>query len=268
MIMKDWQAIRVNRPDLTDYVIHFTRPRTDKVDEKNIQVSALQVLLEILEYGFIKPGFALLPNRSSKTARATVKGPDPAVCLTEQPLWAFLKYRDAVSCPRYSGYGIAYHKHMPYSHLGRPVLYGANIEIGRRMKEGEKGWEEGKDIFEGGLPRELQYLWVNYAPDLPDYCDYPIDFTWEREGRVKPLRCYYPKGLPVFLEHSYPGLVAGAIIVEKDADVSVVRDKLNSLAEEGKTWAKRLTRVISLETAKRRIESGTQYVQVDTWQDE
>lgn len=179
--MKDWERIRASRDDLTDYVVHFTRYRAERSEGRFRHVSARDVLIEILGTGHLRPDYAARSNMYSRTPRATVKGPQTAVCLTEQPLWAAIKSRDALTLPRYSGYGIAYHKYLLYAAGGRPALYALQSCLGRRLRSDEAGWEQGKDIFTGGLPADLQYLWVNYQPDLPGNCDYPIDFTWERE---------------------------------------------------------------------------------------
>ena len=170
--MKDWERIRAEREDLTDYVIHFTRDRlwhdvvangqTPKVPFVPF-VPARDVLIEILDYGYIRPTYAPMNNQFCRDRRATVRGPDPAVCLTEQPLSAVVRMRALGIARRYSGYGIAYHKVALHSDGGRPVLYGTENEFGQ-------------------LPLHLQYLWVNYKPVMPGCSDYPIDFTWDASG--------------------------------------------------------------------------------------
>src|SRR5687768_3165021 len=82
--MKDWQRIRQQRHDLTDYVVHLTKATCRQVDGKYVTRTGRQVLKQILEDGHIKATFA--PYRNKDDQR-TVRGPDPAVCLTEQPLW-------------------------------------------------------------------------------------------------------------------------------------------------------------------------------------
>lgn len=79
--MKDWEQIRHQRDDLTDYVIHFTKPYY----ERPRMHQPAEVLAAILDCGYIRPTFAPMPSRNNSTPRPTVKGPDPAVCLTEQP---------------------------------------------------------------------------------------------------------------------------------------------------------------------------------------
>lgn len=267
--MKDWQRIRHERTDLTDYVIHFTKD-TPIVDEYlNLRsdgyMTARRVFVAILNDGFIRPTFAPIRNKTIQTVNNTVRGPYPAVCLTEQPLSAVLT---TLRCSRnrYSGFGIAYHKYALTQAGGNPVLYGDGSIIGRWIRRDEPGYEEGKDIYTGGLPPELQYLWVRYKPASPQSEGYPIDFTWEREWRVK---CGEP-GLPVFLEKYErdftPELPAGALIVEKDEQVPKLRQKLAAKAEAGVSWAGKFSRIVSLETVERKLGEGDhKYARIETW---
>jgi hypothetical protein len=115
--MKDWQAIRVARYDLTDYVVHLTK------NQRQPFLKASKVLKQILVTGFIKPTFAKMRSLNRSEELPTIKGPDPAVCLTEQPLWSLLKTLPIIGS-RYSGFGVAYHKVKLHAAGGRPVLYG------------------------------------------------------------------------------------------------------------------------------------------------
>ena len=260
--METWERIRFGRKDLTDYVVHFTRRRdvmTVLADDKMMPLAplkptmacALDVLINILQCGYIRPSFALRKNRSRPDRRtATVKGPDPAVCLTEQPLSAILAM--LAMTDRYSGYGIAYHKFALHAHGGRPVWYGTEKELGQRIPEAGAGWQDGKDVRKFGLPEDLQYLWVRYQPRMPGCGGYPVDFTWEGEWRVKPQG----NGLPILLEQDYFRPPKVAILVEKDEDIAIVRGHVNRIATSGSEWARHLQHVFSLETAKRKLEEG------------
>ena len=58
----------------------------------------------------------------------------------------------------------------------------------------------------------------------------------------------------------------GAIIVEWDEDVRVVRDCLNELTAAGQEWPCQLRRVVSLETAKRHLKRGdTRFARLEQW---
>src|SRR5262245_45070220 len=101
MAKKHWEAIRAARDDLTDYVVHLTRTGTNG--------NPLVTRLQILRSGVIRPTFGLKRLARQTTTSITVKGPDPAVCLTEQTIAAIFKTLPIVG-DRYRGYGIAYHK--------------------------------------------------------------------------------------------------------------------------------------------------------------
>lgn len=267
--MKDWQLIRLARTDITDYVIHFTKHRsfldTKWPDREPGFARADQVFLEILKEGVIRPTFAPIKSKTSGTTSNTVRGPDPAVRLTEQPLSAVLVTRRCAGS-RHSGFGIAYHKYALFQAGGRPVLYGSKSMLGARVNPGEPGYVEGKEIYAGGLPQDLQYLWVRYAPVADDWGGYPIDFTWEREWRIK---CN-GAGLPVYLDY-YSGLFkpdtpVGALVVEKDEQVDQVRAFLLAQAARAVPWAAKLTRIVSLETAATKLEAGDErYARIETW---
>jgi hypothetical protein len=260
---KDWERIRGARDDLTDYVIHFTKPRY------NPHVSARDVLLEILQRGYIEPTFAPSPTNHWPT----VKGPAPAVCLTEQPISAVLK-TPRLTKERYSKYGIAYHKVPLYEMGGRPVLYASYQELGRRIPEGAPGSAAGAEVYTGRLPPELQYLWVGYEPAMPGSESYPTDFTWEREWRIRTDTSWFRPvgggppipGLPILLPTDRT--TTGAIIVENDEDVPLIRQCLNALAGAGEAWAGHLRRVVSLQTAQRQLDQGDRrYARLETWPD-
>lgn len=76
------------------------------------------------------------------------------------------------------------------------MLYGDKRELGKQIGSGEAGWQDDKEIFQGGLPPEMQYLWVRYHPLFPGDDEYPVDFTWEREWRVKVAEPGLPVNLP------------------------------------------------------------------------
>jgi hypothetical protein len=247
--MKDWQRIRAARSDLTDYVIHFTKFRSDLERKRTPEgrpflAPPFDVFCEILNDGFICPTFAPIKSMTTGTTSNTVRGPDPAVCLTEQPLSAVLSTRQCAG-GRYSGFGIAYHKYALFETGGRPVFYGSKSLLGTRIQQGEPDYEDGKDIFQGGLPKESQYLFVQYKPTIDYFDDYPVDWTWKREWRVK------SSALPVFLA-DYAHLFkaerpVGALIVERDEHLEKVQALLRAKAKTGASWAAKLTRIVSEE---------------------
>jgi hypothetical protein len=161
-----------------------------------------------------------------------------------------------------SGYGVAYHKYHLHAVGGRPVLYGTYGELGRTVQEKEPGYIAGMDVYTGKLPLELQYLWVNYHPQSTGIDEPPVDFTWEREWRVKPSG----PGLPVMSEIDIWYDPKGVILVEQDVDIPVVADCITTLAFTDMRWKYYISRVASLETADRMIREGdSRFGRFDTW---
>jgi len=248
--MKDWERIRGERRDLTDYVVHLTKGTWNDGKPK----SGLGVLLDILRAGVIRPTFALRGNRKNPEPQPTIQGTIPVVCLTEQPLWAILETLP-IAAGRYDGYGMAFYKPFAYNDGARPVLYATEQEL-------------------YALPNHLKFLWARYQPEEAGSHIYPFDFTWEREWRM-PVHPSadprVPKGMKVasWRDFSFRRPVKTSIIVRVDEDVAAVRSCLDQLAAAGKNWAGRLRRIISLETAEWGLESGDErYGKIETWPEE
>jgi hypothetical protein len=202
--MKDWERIRKGRTDIADYLIHWVRYKYGKD-----YVTPFAILLAIIKCGYLEPSFApraSIYDRARK--RATVKGPYPAVCFTEQTFKNFLK-----SCQilpgRYTPYGVALYKRALYQYGGRQVIYGSEDILGELLRPNEPGYEEGKEICKNGLAKDYQYLWVRYEP-IPNTDGYVVDWTHEREWRCR-VKVYHdaklgdtPKeGVPLLLPAVY-----------------------------------------------------------------
>jgi hypothetical protein len=94
---------------------------------------------------------------------AKIKGGYKCVCFSEAPLQSLkdgLVNPDAYS--RYSPFGVIFEKCWIFERGGRPVIYQTDEEY-------------------EGLPEEYKWRHVRYEP----HKDKPIDFTWEREWRIK-----------------------------------------------------------------------------------
>ncbi len=161
-----YNEILKNRYDMTEWLIHFTR-NTEWGDAKTN-------LISIVNSGII------IPNWAIRNGVPTIYGAYPAVCFTEQPLWAFHHYvlsRNDAS--KVSGYGVLIHKNDLFASGGLPVIYGANnISC---FNEGEEGFVAGKRIMRPeSIPYYEQYRFVNYNPNRDVS---PIDWTFEREWR-------------------------------------------------------------------------------------
>lgn len=236
--------IREAREDMTEYVIHIT--------------SSINALIEILRAGKINASFSQMGNIYSARVKPTVRGPWPAVCFTDQPLWALI---DTVNTcgGRWSGYGIAVHKVPLFRAGGRPVWYMSPGDMGSELKEGQKHYKKGCRIHGGKIPPDLQFLCVAYQPDYSYTHNSQIDFTWEREWR------YISKRNNSFSLWT-PWGRKPAIVVKDDEDKEIIRKELKKLTSEGKEWADKFRGIISLETAQRRLEDGrTRHGRVETW---
>jgi len=183
MTVPDWLAIRRARGDLTDYLIHWTRGR--RIDGSH--EGPLDVLKEILRSGYLAASFAPKSSVTGGGTNNTIKGEQPAVCFTEQPLDGFLKSCEVLP-ERYKPYALAVHKWHLFNYGGRPVIYGDESVLWR-------------------LQEEDKYLWVRYSP-IPAamFAGYPIDWTHEREWRTLLQTHHYPgigdtppEGVPLLL---------------------------------------------------------------------
>ncbi len=160
--MKRWEQIKAIRQDMSEFVLHCTKPQQDEIGVE--QKSAFEVLKLILDDGWFRATMVI------RDQEPVVRGPHPVVCFTEQPLKFFLQ--SVAVDGRYNAYAVALRKDDLYAYGGRPVIY------------------NNKDVVDT-LPPEIQHLWAYYDPTAvwdPKRGEYPIDFTHEREWRAKPNR--------------------------------------------------------------------------------
>jgi hypothetical protein len=161
----NWQVIRQKRNDLTDWLIHWTRGQ--KID--GVQKRSIDVLKHILQQGYLRPGRGIRYGQRTGREKETVRGPQAAVCFTEQPLSEFVTSCHTLS--QYTEYGLAFRKLSIYQYGGRPAIYGDD-DLEARLHEADK------------------YLWVGYNPEPEQFGNsaYPNDFTQEREWRTRSVR--------------------------------------------------------------------------------
>lgn len=237
--------MREARYDMTEYVVHMTW--------------SLDSLIEILREGYIRASLSEMGNIYSTKVKPTIRGPRPAVCFTEQPLWALIDTVNATG-GRWSGYGVAFHKVPLYRWGARPVWYVPLCDLGSEVGKAHKNYKEGRRIHGGNIPLDLQYRCVPYEPDYSYTHMQQIDFSWEREWRFVSKT----DKLPLIVGGSKSPLV---IIVREDKDTSEVRTIVNGLADDGVTWAEKRIRIISLERAERRLEEtgDRKYGRIETW---
>ena len=158
-----YRRIRLVRRDIGTMLFHFTRRlddgrRIEIVTGENSRMSMSGTARGVLEK-------ILYDGRLIGTTKWTYGY--PCVSFTEAPIQEFNSIFSLVELasaederPRYEPYGIAVTKEWLFEHGGRPVIY------------------DHPDSFDD-LPESLQYRFVPYDPLNG------IDFTWEREWRVK-----------------------------------------------------------------------------------
>jgi hypothetical protein len=250
--------IRSRRADLTQYVVHVTRHRVQPA------ASAFRVLGEILESGYIRPTFA---PRGQKN-RPSIKGPCPAICFTDQPISALLVTCDVMP-GHHTPYGIAYFKPTLFDAGARPAMYATKQDLGRRIQQGEPNWDPERELYTDGIPPELQYLFVEYDPSGVGVFNRVVDWTWEREWRLRfPNSHFSTKGLPVGIRN--PGSsVSGAIVVYSENERTEIQAMLDTIRRRPDgDWVQYIGKVIALETARAKIAQGDQrYCRIETWPD-
>ena len=163
--MKDYELILKARSDVSDWLLHMT--------------ADFETLKEILADGYLKATVGRRPGGMG--SQPTIRGPHPAVCFSEMPIWAAATLsRTELKKQRYRPYGVAVSKTRIYRLGGRKVIYGDLDLLGQEIGCGEDGYLRGRRICEGGLDAEFQYLWVYHNLEK----ETPIDWTHEREWRI------------------------------------------------------------------------------------
>jgi hypothetical protein len=167
-----YQDILNSRADLTEWLIHWTR-----ADQGG--ATARATLTKIAQEGFLLPSFAV------RDGRATIYGPVPAVCFTEQPLREFERYvriRNLVTAV--SGFAVAVNKRDVYADGGLPVITGLS-GMEEAIIDDDDYNPERRNIRQSSgllLHEQYRYITINMNRQV-DGQDRPIDWTHEREWR-------------------------------------------------------------------------------------
>jgi hypothetical protein len=152
------KSMRVNRYDLSDYLIHFT---------KGTGKGAFENLLYIISTGKINPDWAI------RNGKHGIFGKYPAVCFTDMPLFSFYQYvQNRNDESKVSFYGIALSKDQMFRLGARNVIYGTT-NIAEPTAEPDS--EEKR--FTPFLPENEQYRYMLTNIDDKN------DWTHEREWR-------------------------------------------------------------------------------------
>lgn len=152
------KLMKVNRLDLSDYLIHFTRS-TGK--------GAFENLKSIIATGKINPAWAV------RNGKRGIFGNHPAVCFTDMPLFSFYQYvKNRHDDSKVGFYGIAVDKEKMFKLGARNVIYGTT---NFPEDNGEPDSDERR--FTSYLPEKEQYRYILTNIDDKN------DWTHEREWR-------------------------------------------------------------------------------------
>lgn len=149
-----------------------------------------------------------------------IKGGYRCVCFTEAPLESLPKgFVNSHAYSRYSSFGVMFDKTWIYDHGGRPVIYQGDAEYAL-------------------LPELLRYRHVRYEPAANP----PIDFTWEREWRIRVDELHFSAATAVVVvpERSWYEALLAEHQAGQDAMVEmysqVIDKKLAEQYREGFPW--------------------------------
>jgi hypothetical protein len=184
--MSTYASILRAREDMTEWLIHFTRASGNPLASNWLHAS--QVLAKIVKEGY------LIPSWSLRNYRPTIYGPRPAVCFTEQPLWAFVQYMDSRGTGPVPGYGVLIRKRQASADGAYPVIYGC--EPAEEIASTHPNAVPGMRILDPThIPLDQQYRFSALALGKNQE---PIDWSHEREWRwpEHDLNVQHRKGQP------------------------------------------------------------------------
>ncbi len=188
----------LQRYDLSDWLIHFTRPLDTEHDDSPPELSVLDSPGECVEESVLSPFFLLrrilrkrqiLSTWSIRGGRPTVYGPHPAVCFTEMPLAAFIDTSGARSArgENVSSYAVLMRKAQAFQVGARPVIYGlSNLSAYAQMQA------DGTRRFPDNVLAQVeQYRYVAFNPTTVGQLDWSHEREWRWPNpRYKPFMSY------------------------------------------------------------------------------
>lgn len=155
------EIMNMVRRDIGNLLFHFA-----KIPSAPISIIRGQSVTHLGQtpYAVLKK---ILQERQLNGSSGFIRGGHNCVCFTESPISELSAVFSLANCAdtsdhstRYKPYGIAVKKDWLFRQGGRPVIYQADSEY-------------------AALPLDLQHRHVRYEPDNG------VDFTWEREWRIK-----------------------------------------------------------------------------------
>jgi hypothetical protein len=181
----------------------------------------ITVLTKIVKDGYLRAGW------SFRKSKATIYGPQPAVCFTEMPLYALLDY---VKKRSYSGlvdtYAIVLRREELFQAGGRPVIYGLTGEP-QEAQVGDPEFGMGYRALKSAcLPLREQYRYVTTGIGG----NRSVDWTHEREWRWGDLEGLCdPPGLAIWLKEPKTRFSEILILVKTAKESKNIRDTLKYL---------------------------------------
>ncbi|NMC61318.1 MAG: hypothetical protein GYA51_18345, partial [Candidatus Methanofastidiosa archaeon] len=149
--------MKVNRFDLSDYLIHFTRSSGK---------GAFENLKSIIATGKLNPAWAL------RNGKRGIFGNHPAVCFTNMPLFSFYQYvKNRHDDSKVDFYGIALDKEKMFRLGARNVIYGTTNfpeDNGEPDAEGRR--------MTSYLPEKEQYRYI--LTNIDDKNDWTHEGEW------------------------------------------------------------------------------------------
>lgn len=144
------------RDDLSDKLVHLTRGEPNAANPREQAVARLN---------------SVLAQRLLAGGTGYIKGAHRCVCFSEAPIGklSHLLAENDHRKFKYQPYGVLVDKKWLYRRGGRPVIYGADADY-------------------DSLPEAMKYRHVRMEYEVPHGAGagtYDIDFTWEREWRIK-----------------------------------------------------------------------------------
>lgn len=233
------------RFDHTKWLIHFIRDRDIEQDyapasseeeldflcggELEPDASAFSILRHIIKCG-MKPYFSF---RNGKT---TIYGGEPAICMTEMPIYSFIKYVKARNnTKKVAGYGIALLKSDFYNAGGRPVIYGLTPQNNRDLLDVDAPYT--RILNHAYLPLSEQYRYVTYNPSPDNWVDWSHEREWRWAPKNNPsaqiyhqttFNSYdYTPGLSLFLPKNEGGYFSEIVIlVWSQEEANIIKKEL------------------------------------------
>ncbi len=180
-ILEKIKAIKKDRFDLSDYLIHFTR-QSDR--------SSFETLKEIVTSGQINCSWSV------RNTKRTIFGSKPAICFTDMPLYSFYRYvLNRKDITKVDFYGIAIHKTKMFRLGARNVIYGTTTET---ETEPENKNLHNDEWTNPNLPPNEQYRYM--LTNINDVNDWTHEREWRWTNHRSKSKGDY---LPVWKNNTY-----------------------------------------------------------------